>query len=1087
MSDIDHYWKEVKGKWILGGLDESLQVEFVDYFHDDGTADMGLQMEQFEQPLLIKKGYHYTDPFTVKTPSGDVIQLEYESYDGNVFIRIPPNKKRQRLRRPGSVQLTKEGGSYAKALLGCWGHSGMWPEYMGGTGLRYQIVPVEVDGGFAPGLKMNAHKIVPLRYRPSWPSKPYELDSYDWWAVDAPEPEITLFFGTPSYNHGKKRTVVQLRDGGLQETVWMAPEHTWEAQQTADERMWMERIRMIVEPEKTLYPDDRAEADKLLPWLFLGSSSHARALRSAAGDGDPITALVNAAAYSRGERRVGDIDELDIDAEDSQSADKTCNVLDEYLPQLCQFLDRIEQEGRRALVYCVLGRNRSALLCAGYLIKSKRWPLLCAVDHCFSRRSGILGNWHFRHQLIQLAESEGLLGPSDPPSVRVGERCRSPTGEVDVVVGYLPDGKPQFPSSRVPSGPTGFTPEVPEDPKHNEQIPTTLYVQGDSRFQGVYVVQPKSKERLWWRRVTTSDGGGSVTTSDCLIWTEGRWGLSTSVELETCILHSEAIRADNPDPSRAGQWYEGGDKVNVTVLRGDQILSVDGQGLSNRATKCLGRYIPDPKRMARGKWVHEDDEVGIVLDSKDDAWQFSDGEPDPPLYSSYHRGDPPWDSMVWRDALGDEVKLTVSRVLPPGDPPFPIATPASPSAKRSAPTSGEVQKVLDLILHSQDTDYYGTYDDALKEIRAGEKRGCWIWWIWPHLYALRSGGQYPELKLPTAQSHRDYLRNDKLAGRLLEITGEVLRVVSKGSSVDYIFGSWDASKFRETVVCFAVAAAAEEDLSALELLTNTVDKTGGFEPRAAREIARQTASDPEMEGYGLHVAKKGAKGASLLAMCRAVKDGKALSAAAEEMEPSEHASAFKPKVSVEVLKVDGIPSELVGKKGEVESVEGEEVIISVEGGSKERVKRGALLLMEEEKKSYYGSSSTAPASTIINVSNKKTTVTPLSHVDPEGRPRKALSSAPCDAVVVALGQARAEMSLLSENLGKVEAGTRVRVLELQRTTSGDTLRALVEGDKVPGKRCWMSVTRSITVILSELTPELRKEFGIDASSAETTL
>jgi len=753
--------------------------------------------------------------------------------------------------------MTAKGGSYAQQLIGDWVIAGVLPPVPRLDSRRFHrkhfniIVGSVEDDETGPVLQISEEEACPLKYRPDDPDKPDKLSSYDWWMaqIDPIDDSETwrLFFGLKD-SYGKIPMVVQVlgKSGGLyvDELLMMTQAHTWEGKQTDEEREWMQRISKIVEPggQPHSMPTDHVEANTILPSLCLGSATHAHYLQSAAGTGIKITAVINAAA-GRNECRIDDgIKRLDIDLEDDSSGD--CNA-EEFFTRVFAILESVEREGGKALVHCHMGRNRSALLVAAYLIKSKRWPLLRAVDHCFTCRPGILGNWHFRHQLIRLAKQEELLGPTEGPFV----------GEV---MGHDDEGKPL--------------------------------------------------------RVVGYNDKGEPRCAD---------------------------------------------------------------------------------------------------------------------------------------------------ISSPG---------TTPVAKRSRVEAPDVREVLERILDKQNKGYWGgTYQEALQEITEGRKRGCWIWWIWPHLRELRLHGQHPELKLKNIQAHRDYLRHDVLRRRLLEIT-QATR--ASGETVNAIFGSLDADKFREAITCFSVAAAAEHDFEALTLFIQTLGWSGGYEPRAAQEIARQAAGDDEMEGYGLYVAKVGAIGDDLLKMSQEVSDGrKSLSAAAEDLEPQEHKEAFAVKTRIEVLNVEGAPRELVGKTGTVSAVDGGRVQVSI-GGQVDSpwLERGMLLWLPPEVS--YGYSNYSVSRRVSYSTPTKSPSRVLYDQSPSGKPRVPINEnceLPCDGFILEEARLRKDVSLHSQEINRLKAGTKVKVLKFE-TLAGGLKRALVDAGLEEAEekgKGWVSVVRGGAVLLSE--------------------
>jgi uncharacterized protein (DUF1810 family) len=99
----------------------------------------------------------------------------------------------------------------------------------------------------------------------------------------------------------------------------------------------------------------------------------------------------------------------------------------------------------------------------------------------------------------------------------------------------------------------------------------------------------------------------------------------------------------------------------------------------------------------------------------------------------------------------------------------------------------------------------GVYPQALAEVRAGDKRSHWMWFIFPQLAGLG--------RSPTAQFYgiagRDeasgYLAHPVLGPRLREITDAMLGWSDKRSA-EAILGGIDALKFRSSMTLFAAVA-----------------------------------------------------------------------------------------------------------------------------------------------------------------------------------------------------------------------------------------------------------------------------------------
>ena len=96
-----------------------------------------------------------------------------------------------------------------------------------------------------------------------------------------------------------------------------------------------------------------------------------------------------------------------------------------------------------------------------------------------------------------------------------------------------------------------------------------------------------------------------------------------------------------------------------------------------------------------------------------------------------------------------------------------------------------------------------SYPTALREIKEGEKTSHWIWYILPQLASLGSSHHaiwYGIKSFPEAQQ---YLKDDILGPRLIEISEEILHQLKKGIRVSTLMGSGiDASKLLSCVTLF---------------------------------------------------------------------------------------------------------------------------------------------------------------------------------------------------------------------------------------------------------------------------------------------
>lgn len=101
----------------------------------------------------------------------------------------------------------------------------------------------------------------------------------------------------------------------------------------------------------------------------------------------------------------------------------------------------------------------------------------------------------------------------------------------------------------------------------------------------------------------------------------------------------------------------------------------------------------------------------------------------------------------------------------------------------------------------------GVYDRALAELRAGEKRSHWMWFIFPQIAGLGSSPMARRYAIGTLDEARAYGAHPVLGARLRACTAAVNGVTGRTAHV--IFGSPDDMKFRSSMTLFARAAPEE--------------------------------------------------------------------------------------------------------------------------------------------------------------------------------------------------------------------------------------------------------------------------------------
>ena len=113
----------------------------------------------------------------------------------------------------------------------------------------------------------------------------------------------------------------------------------------------------------------------------------------------------------------------------------------------------------------------------------------------------------------------------------------------------------------------------------------------------------------------------------------------------------------------------------------------------------------------------------------------------------------------------------------------------------------------DLERFVQAQDGGGTYEQALRELRAGRKTSHWMWFVFPQLAGLGHSPMAQAYALSSLQQARDYLAHPVLGPRLRACTAAVLSHPER--SAEQVMGGIDALKLRSSMTLFARAAPDE--------------------------------------------------------------------------------------------------------------------------------------------------------------------------------------------------------------------------------------------------------------------------------------
>lgn len=93
------------------------------------------------------------------------------------------------------------------------------------------------------------------------------------------------------------------------------------------------------------------------------------------------------------------------------------------------------------------------------------------------------------------------------------------------------------------------------------------------------------------------------------------------------------------------------------------------------------------------------------------------------------------------------------------------------------------------------------YAHALAEIKSGQKRTHWMWYIFPQFHGLAFSSTSRLYAIKSIEEARAYLCHLVLGSRLMECAEAVMAV--EGRSVSQIFGSPDDLKLKSSATLFA--------------------------------------------------------------------------------------------------------------------------------------------------------------------------------------------------------------------------------------------------------------------------------------------
>ena len=101
----------------------------------------------------------------------------------------------------------------------------------------------------------------------------------------------------------------------------------------------------------------------------------------------------------------------------------------------------------------------------------------------------------------------------------------------------------------------------------------------------------------------------------------------------------------------------------------------------------------------------------------------------------------------------------------------------------------------------------GVYEQALRELRAGDKRSHWMWFVFPQVGGLGRSPMAQRYAVSGLAEAHAYLAHPVLGPRLVEASQALLEL--SGRDPVRVLGSTDALKLRSSMTLFETAAPDE--------------------------------------------------------------------------------------------------------------------------------------------------------------------------------------------------------------------------------------------------------------------------------------
>lgn len=134
-----------------------------------------------------------------------------------------------------------------------------------------------------------------------------------------------------------------------------------------------------------------------------------------------------------------------------------------------------------------------------------------------------------------------------------------------------------------------------------------------------------------------------------------------------------------------------------------------------------------------------------------------------------------------------------------------------------------------------------TYAQAVYELRSGQKRSHWMWFIFPQFDGLGTSATSHRYAIKSLPEVREYLRHPVLGARIAECT----RIINslQGRSARQIFGTPDDMKFRSSMTLFELASGSKSEF------TSALEKYfAGERDMKTHELVRLAAPERDKDG-----------------------------------------------------------------------------------------------------------------------------------------------------------------------------------------------------------------------------------------------